>query len=95
MRLIVDDRDSFALARVVFGFQCQECGEEHRIGLNGSDLRLLRPRVLKDVKDAETHISEMHTFQGEVIACSKCGSTGSVLFTAERTCPDWVEPEIS
>lgn len=91
MRLIVEDRDSFALARVVFGFQCQECGEEHRTGLNGSDLRQLRPRVVK----AAGHISETHSFRAEVIACSKCGSTGSVSFTAERTPPDWVEPEIS
>jgi hypothetical protein len=72
----------FPLARVVFGFQCQQCGEEHRIGLNGSDLRRLAPR-------------EAESLSSQLLACSKCGATGNVQFSADRTSLDWIEPEIS
>jgi len=81
VRLTIHHRFWFPLARVVFGFQCQQCGEEHRIGLHGSDFPQLEP----EMKPVEaTAITKYEKF-----VCSKCGATGEVLFSADLSEIDW------
>jgi hypothetical protein len=82
VRLTVHDQIRFPLARVVFGFQCQRCGEEHRIGLNSSDFPQLEPEIWKTIE--ETAISKYEKF-----VCSKCGAPGEVLFSADLKMIDW------
>ena len=73
------------MGRVVFGLQCQQCGEEHRIGLRHAEIQLID-------SNSDDPKAEGVRWDRD-IACEKCGATGQIRFANDSESLDWVDSD--
>ena len=71
MFVSAQDGGAFRIGRVVYGLQCQSCGEETRVGLGDKSLRQLE------------YTRRAESFKVVVLRCASCGAEGQVTFQGD------------